>query len=36
MNNVPILGRAYYYGIGGGGEKLLERVEQEQRQKEQE
>tara|TARA_B100001059_G_scaffold132887_1_gene132970 strand:+ start:1303 stop:4488 length:3186 start_codon:yes stop_codon:yes gene_type:complete len=36
MNNVPLLGRAYYYGIGGGGEKLLERVEQEQRQKEQE
>ena len=29
MNNVPILGRGYYYMIGGGAEKLLERVEKE-------
>jgi hypothetical protein len=29
MNNVPVLGRAYYYHIGGGAEKLLERVEKE-------
>ena len=29
MKNVPILGRAYYYTVGGGAEKLLERVEKE-------
>lgn len=29
MTNVPILGRGYYYMVGGGAEKLLERVEKE-------
>ena len=29
MKNIPIAGSAYYYGVGGGAEKLVERIEEE-------
>ena len=30
MRNIPVAGSAYYYGVGGGAEKLIERVEAEE------
>ncbi len=33
INNVPVLGRVYYYQIGGGAEKLIEKVEKAEREK---
>ena len=33
MKNVPVAGSAYYYGVGGGAEKLIERIEDERNEK---
>lgn len=33
MKNVPVAGSAYYYGVGGGAEKLIERIEEERNDK---
>jgi hypothetical protein len=31
MRNIPVAGTGYYYWIGGGAEKVIERVQEEQR-----
>ena len=31
MRNIPVAGTGYYYWLGGGAEKVIERVQEEQR-----
>ena len=33
MKNIPVAGSAYYYGVGGGAEKLIERIEDERKER---